>query len=84
MIALLRRVVNPGNEEGARWAGMRIHMITSEIMTSLGVSSKLNPEWAFFAFLREEGRRKADEFLAVHADDIGRRSTIDLEKLLPD
>jgi len=84
MIALLRRVVNPGNEEGARWAGMRIHMITSEIMTSLGVSSKLNPEWAFFTFLREEGRRTADEFLATHADDIGRRSTIDIEKLLPD
>jgi len=70
MIALLRRVVNPGNEEGARWAGMRIHMITSEIMTSLGVSSKLNHEWAFFTFLREEGRRTADEFLATHADDI--------------
>ena len=84
MIALLRRVVNPGNDEGARWAGMRIHMITSEIMTSLGVSSKLNPEWAFFTFLREEGRRTAAEFLATHADDIGRRSTIDIEKLLPD
>jgi len=84
MIAILRRVVDPGNEEGARWAGMRMHMIASEIMTSLGVSSKLNPEWAFFTFLRDEGRRKADEFLAAHADDIGRRSTVDIEKLLPD
>ena len=84
MIALLRRVVNPGSEEGARWAGMRIHMITTEIMTRLGVSSKLNAEWEFFTFLRDEGRRKADEFLAGHADDIGRRSTIDIEKLLAD
>jgi NTE family protein len=84
MIAVLRRVANPGDEEGARWAGMRIHMITSEIMTRLGVSSKLNAEWEFFTFLRDEGRRKADEFLAAHADDIGRRSTVDIEKLLSD
>jgi NTE family protein len=59
-------------------------MITSEIMTRLGVSSKLNAEWEFFTFLRDEGRRKADEFLAAHADDIGRRSTVDIEKLLSD
>jgi NTE family protein len=84
MIAVLRRVVNPGDAEGARWASMRVHMITSEIMSSLGVSSKLNPEWAFFTFLRDEGRRKADEFIAEHADDIGRRSTLDIEKLLSD
>jgi len=84
MIAVLRRVANPGDEEGARWAGMRIHMIPSEIMTRLGVSSKLNAEWEFFCFLREEGRRKADEFLAAHADNIGRRSTVEIEKLLSD
>jgi NTE family protein len=54
------------------------------MMTELGVSSKLNAEWEFFTFLRDEGRRKADEFLADHADDIGRRSTIDIEKLLSD
>jgi NTE family protein len=53
-------------------------------MSSLGVSSKLNPEWAFFTFLRDEGRRKADEFIAEHADDIGRRSTLDIENLLSD
>jgi hypothetical protein len=37
-----------------------------------------------FCFLREEGRRKADEFLAAHADNIGRRSTVEIEKLLSD
>ena len=84
MIALLRRVANPGDEEGARWARMRVHMINTEIMTSLGVSSKLNAEWQFLCFLREEGRRRATEFLATHADDIGRRSTVDIEKLLTD
>ena len=84
MIAVLRRVANPGDAEGARWAKMRIHMIASGIMTSLGVSSKLNAVWEFFCFLREEGRRRADEFLATHAADVGRRSTVDIEQLLSD
>jgi len=84
MIALLRRVANPGDPEGARWAAMRIHMIASPIMSQLGVSSKLNAEWEFFCFLRDEGRRRADEFLATHADDLGRRSTLDIEQLLSD
>ena len=84
MIAVLRRVANPGDAEGARWAKMRIHMIASGIMTSLGVSSKLNAEWEFFCFLREEGRRRADEFLATRGADVGHRSTVDIEQLLHD
>ena len=51
-------------------------------MARLGVSSKLNAEWEFFAFLRDIGRREADEFLARHADDLGRRATIDIDQLL--
>ena len=84
MIAMLRRVVNPGDQEGARWAAMRMHLIPSETVARLGVSSKSNTEWEFFCFLRGEGRRRADEFLAAHADDLGHRSTVDIEKLLTD
>ena len=29
MIAVLRQVADPGNSEGARWAGMRIHRIAA-------------------------------------------------------
>jgi NTE family protein len=53
-------------------------------MTKLGASSKLNGEWAFLSFLRDEGRATADAFLAEHGDDLGRRSTLDLEALLND
>ena len=60
------------------------HMIASGIMTALGVSSKLNAEWEFFRFLRDEGRRRADEFLASHAAEVGHRSTVDIERLLID
>src|SRR5271165_3587341 len=40
MIALLRQVANPGDSEGALWAGMRIHRIASDMLTALGASSK--------------------------------------------
>jgi NTE family protein len=32
--------------------------------------------------LKEEGRRAAGEFLAANADDLGKRSTADLDVLL--
>jgi NTE family protein len=82
MIALLRQVADPGTSEGAQWAGMRIHLVSNDIMTKLGASSKLNAEWAFFSFLRDEGRKSAQIFLEAHASDLGRRSTVDLDVLL--
>jgi NTE family protein len=75
-------VADPGSGEGARWAQMRTHRIKSDLLASFGVSSKLNAERDFIALLREEGRRAASEFLDTHADDLGKRSTADLDALL--
>lgn len=82
MIALLRQTADRGNGESARWAAMRTHRIMSDMMTDLGYSSKLNGERAFLCMLREEGRRAADEFLRLHGNDLGRRSTVDIDALL--
>ena len=82
MIALLRQIADPGDTEGAQWAGMRIHRIASEIMVDLGYSSKLNAEWDFLCMLRDAGRRAADLFLREHAADLGRRSSFDLDALM--
>jgi NTE family protein len=82
MMAVLRQVANTGNCEGTRWAQMRMHRIATARMVDLGYSSKLNAEWAFLCFLRDEGRRAADDFLATHAGDLGRSSTLDLDTLL--
>jgi NTE family protein len=82
MMALLRQVADPGHGEGARWASMRTHRIMTDALAEFGASSKLNAEWAFVSLLKEEGRRSADAFLKAHADDIGQRSTTDLDALL--
>ena len=82
MIAVLRQVADPGNCEGAEWARARMHRIASDVMTDLGASSKMNAEWEFLTMLRDEGRRAADAFLAAHGEDIGHRSSFDLDALL--
>jgi NTE family protein len=82
MIALLRQVADPGNCEGAHWARMRIHVVPNGVVDQLGYSSKLNAEREFLAMLREEGRKAADAFLKADGDNIGTRSSVDLDALL--
>jgi NTE family protein len=82
MIALLRQVADPGTGEGARWAQMRTHRIMTDMLAELGASSKLNAERDFIEMLRTEGRRAAGEFLDKHAEDLGKRSSTDLDVLL--
>ncbi len=82
MIALLRQLALPADCEGGKWAGMRIHRVSSEIMVELDYSSKLNAEWEFLLMLRDEGRRSAEEFFINHAADLGKRSSFDLDELL--
>jgi NTE family protein len=82
MIAVLRQVVDAGTAEGRRWAQMRIHRIASDMMTTLGYSSKLSAEWDFLVMLRDEGRRCAEAFLDQHGTDLGQRSSLDLDTLM--
>jgi NTE family protein len=82
MIALLRQVADPGSSEGAQWAHMRIHLIASSMLSTLGASSKFNAEWDFLCMLRDEGRRSAESFLSAHAGNVGKQSSIDLDVLL--
>ena len=71
-----------GDGEGAAWAGMRIHRVRNDGMAELGYSSKLNAEWDFLSMLRDRGRESAEAFLAAHGEDLGRRSSVDLDVLL--
>jgi NTE family protein len=81
-MALIRQFPSSDTPELAMWQRMRIHRVSSEKLTGLGSSSKLNAEWDFLTMLRDEGRRAADEFLAAHGADLGVRSSFDLAPLL--
>ena len=82
MMALLRRVVDAGEGEGKVWARMRMHRISTDLMITLGASSKLNAEQDFLDMLRTEGRATTARFAAEHRDDIGKRSTFDIDSYI--
>jgi NTE family protein len=82
MIALLRRVADQSDGEGQQWGQMRMHLIRSDLLATLGASSKLNAEWEFLTMLRDDGRRAADEFVSKHRQDVGVRSTLDIDDFL--
>jgi NTE family protein len=63
---------------------MRVHFVANDIMTELNASSKMIAEWDFLCMLRNEGRRSAQAFLDRHENDLGHRSTLNLDVLLKD
>ncbi len=84
MMALLQRHANAlgGDTEASEWARMRVHIVRNPVMNTLGFSSKLNAEWDFLSWLKEEGRKAAELFLQEHGNDIGKASTVNFEQLL--
>ncbi|MBI5164032.1 MAG: patatin-like phospholipase family protein [Magnetospirillum sp.] len=59
-----------------------IHMIhAEELMMDLHASSKFNAEGPFLDLLFEAGRASAESWLDEHYDDIGTRSTIDVNEV---
>ena len=61
----------------------RFHLISSHAHTRpLPAVTKAEPDAATFAFLKVAGRQEATAWLAAHARDVGRRSSVDLFALL--
>lgn len=81
-IAFVTKLIDQGFDDGGRLKRLLIHMIgAEEVMRELGVSSKLNADWAFLKHLHDIGRDRADAWLAAHRKDLGKRTTIDIEEL---
>ncbi len=74
-------------EDGAicNAAGLRkihVHLIGDEdLITKLGVSSKLNADWAFLSNLRDVGRMRTDAWLEANFDKLGVESSIDVDNM---
>ena len=82
-IRFVVRQLEAGHLDPAQYKHMLIHRINGEAeLGGLGASSKLNTEWAFLQLLFDKGRQTADEWLAAHFDQLGQRSTLDLDAVL--
>ncbi|NJL14852.1 MAG: patatin-like phospholipase family protein [Microscillaceae bacterium] len=77
-IKFVQRLLELGVNDG-RLRQLHIHNINpEEEMNNMGVSSKLNTDWAFIQKLRRIGRRKAEEWLELNYDKINVESTCDI------
>jgi NTE family protein len=84
-IHLLHQFIEAEGLESERYRDVRLHIIhTADEVQHLEASSKLNAEWAYLTYLFERGRGWAEAWLNDHFDDLGERSTIDLDDLFAD
>jgi NTE family protein len=75
-IAFVTRLIDQSQFDGKR---MFIHAIADDqLMTHLGVASKLNADWEFVTHLRDIGRKRAGEWIDSNYGEIGTRSTVDI------
>ena len=80
-IAFVSRLVRQGKLDPGRYKDLRLHMIADdEGLAPYNASIKFNTDRAFLDSLFELGRTAADRWLALHRDDIGVRSTLDIER----
>ena len=81
-IHLLHQLIEMEGLETERYRDVRLHIIhTADEVQNLEASSKLNAEWEYLTYLFERGRGWAEAWLNDHFDDLGERSTIDLDDL---
>jgi NTE family protein len=50
-------------------------------MSSLSAISKYNADWEFLTFLRDQGRKCADDWLEKNFTKLGVESSVDIEKM---
>ncbi len=82
--AFVGRLVNEGKLPRGRGPGqykrINVHRIAlSDAIAGLSAGSKVVTDYDFLLKLHEAGRKAAKAFLKKHFDDIGLRSTLDLE-----
>jgi NTE family protein len=82
-ILMLKMLGAAPEHQDERLRDLAIHRIHAEHdLADLGVSSKMNAEWAFLEHLHGIGRRAADRWISEHWEDLGVRSTYPLDHVL--
>ncbi|SDB67853.1 patatin-like phospholipase family protein [Belnapia rosea] len=82
-IDFVQRLLDSGRLEQPRYRRIFLHVIEDEErMREFKLSTKLNGDWEFLQTLRRYGREAADRFLAEHSDQLGKESTLDIQRYL--
>ena len=81
-IEFVQRLLDDGTLPPGRMSRVRVHMVgDDDLMGKLSVTTKLVPNVAVIAALKEAGIAAAEGFLAGDAQNIGKRSSLDLQEM---
>ena len=80
-IDFVQKLIRQGQISPAEYKDLRLHMVADdEGLAPLHASSKLNTSRPFLEALHAQGRSAAERFLAAHRQDLGQRSSLDLQQ----
>ncbi|MGE5665151.1 MAG: patatin-like phospholipase family protein, partial [Betaproteobacteria bacterium] len=78
-LALVQRLLQEGSRDAKVYKDIRVHLVAGDAaLEAFGADSKYATAPAFLRRLCELGRTDARAWLAQHARDVGRRSSVDL------
>ena len=77
-IEFVTRLIEDGRLDTQDYQRVRIHRIAADELKPLQASSKVNAEWRFLTYLRDIGRKAAEDWATAHYDNVGVRSSVDL------
>jgi len=81
-VAFATRLIDNGELDDKKHSRMLIHWIGNDpLMSQLGTATQFHPEWSLLCRLRDEGRDAASRWLAKNFDEIGARSTVDVDDM---
>lgn len=81
-IEFINKLLKKSNYKSDRYKHVRLHIIEPhDEMLVLDASSKMNANYHFFEYLRDLGRVSAEKWIEKNFANIGKQSTLDIEKL---
>jgi NTE family protein len=79
-VAFVTKLIDDGKLGQGDAKRMLIHSVcANDVMRALGVASKLNADGKFLGHLHALGRERAQAWIDRHFDDLGSRSTVDIQ-----
>lgn len=83
--SLLAELADAGVPYPGRYKPVRLHAIRDDAyLATLGFASKNSTSWTLLSALHDAGYRTADQWLAAHRDDLGKRASLDVKAELTD
>ena len=80
-IAMTQRLIDEGKLQRSKdWQAPKIHAILADSwLGELSMASKFDTEWSFLKSLKEAGREAASQWLHDCFDDVGKRTSVNLQ-----